>query len=178
MKIRLATEHALLGSLMFGPKHGYEILQFLDSGLGSTWSVGTSQLYTLLKRLERNGLLQSSLKTQESRPSKRVFSLTPAGKNAFLDWLHSTTENVRDLRIEFLAKLFFFHRLSLDGGDKLINAQVRILEKNKESLQQRDETEEDPYKRLVIDFKMATLETWLDWLIEQAEPFIKKVDKG
>jgi len=35
MKDKPATEYALLGSLMSGPRHGYEILQFLETGIGA-----------------------------------------------------------------------------------------------------------------------------------------------
>ncbi|MCP4680759.1 MAG: PadR family transcriptional regulator [Desulfobacterales bacterium] len=173
MKTRLATEYIVLGSLMSGPKHGYEIMQFLDADLGFTWHVSTSQVYTLLKRLEQKGLLNFNLKNQESRPSKRVFSLTSTGEKAFLDWLHSPTENIRDIRIEFLAKLFFFHHLSLKGGDNLINVQIQNLRQLREKMQQDYQVEKDSYNTLVLSFKKATLETWLEWLQKEAIPFIR-----
>jgi len=176
MKAKPFTEYALLGALMSGPKHGYEILLFLNSALESTWHVGTSQLYVLLKRLERDGFLQSSVETQDTRPSKRIFSLTPPGKKAFLEWLRSPTEHVRDLRIEFLAKLFFFNRLSLKEGSELIRAQVQVLKQIRERIEQRQKEEKDPFNKLIFGFKMATIEAWLKWLIKQATPFIKEVD--
>ena len=48
-----------------------------------------------------------------------------AGKKLFLAWLQAPAEHARDLRIEFIAKLFFFHRLSLRGGSELIKAQTQ-----------------------------------------------------
>ncbi len=172
MKTRLATEFIVLGSLMKGPRHGYEIIQFLDTDLGFTWYVSTSQVYTLLKRLEQNGLLSSNMESQKSRPSKRVFSLTTAGKKGFLDWLHSPTENIRDIRIEFLAKLFFFYSLSLKGGDKLIDLQIQSIEKLREKMPREYQVEKDSYNTLVLSFKKATLETWLEWLRKEAVPFM------
>ena len=159
---------------MSGPTHGYEILQFLDSSLGSTWRLSTSQLYALLKRLEKKDIVTSIVETQDTRPAKRVFSLTPVGKKAFLDWLQIPTAHVRDIRIEFLAKLFFFHRLSLKGGGKLIKAQVQILEQIRERILERQESEKDPHNKLVLGFKTVTLEAWHEWLLDQAEPFIRK----
>jgi PadR family transcriptional regulator AphA len=174
MKTKPSTEYALLGALMAGPGHGYEILEFINTALGSAWYVGTSPLYVLLKRLERDGLIYSRIETQETRPSKRVFTLTSEGKKVFLKWLYSPTEHVRELRIEFLAKLFFFHHLSLDGGSGLIKGQVQVLEKIKERIEQRHKKEKDPFKKLVFGFKMTTIEAWLRWLIKQAEPFIRE----
>ncbi len=177
MKTKPATEYALLGAVMNAPRHGYEILQILNSTLGSTWHVGTSQLYALLKKLEARGLLDSCFEAQETRPSKRIFSLTPRGRLAFLDWLHRPAQHVRDVRIEFLAKLFFFRRLSLAGADKLIEAQIRIFLKIGEQLKDRQKKTADPYERLVLAFKTATLEAWHRWLVQEAAPFtIEKQD--
>jgi len=160
---------------MSGPKHGYEIMQFLDTALGSTWHVGTSQLYALLKRLEYEGLVISSLETQEDRPSKRVFSLSQAGRKSFLVWVTCPTENVRDLRVEFMAKLFFFERLRLKGGEQLIDKQLRQMSKSKKKLLKGYETEGDPYHRLVLDFKISTVTAWFEWLNAKAKPFIENV---
>ncbi len=174
MKTNPSTEYVLLGALFSGQKHGYEIMQFLESALESTWRVSTSQLYVLLKRLEREGLLQSNVETQETRPSKRVFSLTPAGKNAFLGWLRSPVEHVRDLRIEFLAKLFFFHHLSLQGGNELVSAQVKALEEIKGRIQKRQDRENDPFNKLVLGIKVMTVESWLQWLRIEATHFMRE----
>lgn len=174
MKDKPATEYALLGALMSGPRHGYEILQFLETGLGPAWRVSTSQLYVLLKRLDKEGLVSSTLKTQDTRPSKRVFSIMPPGERRFLEWLKSPTDHVRDLRIEFLAKLFFFYSLFLPGGNALVDAQIVLLEQVKESLTARRKAEKDDYNRLVYGFKISTLTGWLTWLKKEAILFVKR----
>ena len=174
MKNRLPTEYVLLGALFQGPKHGYEIMNFLDSALQSTWHVSSSQLYVLLKRLESQGLLKCSLKAQKTRPAKRVFSLTPVGRKGFLDWLRSPVEHVRDLRIEFIAKLFFFHRLSVKGGEDLIKIQVESLEGLKKKLRKGRDKENDPFKKTVLGIKLLTIEAWVQWLRKEATPFMRK----
>ena len=175
MKTKPSTEYVLLGALFLGPKHGYEIMQFLESTLQSTWQVSTSQLYALLKRLEHDGLLESNLERQETRPSKRVFSLTSKGKKTFLAWLRIPVEHIRDLRIEFLAKLFFFQSFSLNGGGELIKAQVSSLEDTKEKLQKRNKKESEAFRKLVLEIKLMTIETWQEWLHKKAKPFMRKV---
>jgi DNA-binding PadR family transcriptional regulator len=97
MKDKPATEYALPGALMSGPRHGYEILQFLETGLGPAWRISTSRIYVLLKRLDKEGLVGSTLETQDTRPSRRVFSIMPPGQKRFLEWLKSPTNHVRDL---------------------------------------------------------------------------------
>ena len=174
MKNRLRTEYVLLGALFQGPKHGYEIMHFLDTSLQSAWKVSSSQLYVLLKRLESQGLLKCSLKAQKTRPAKRVFSLTPFGRKGFLDWLRSPVEHVRHLRIEFIAKLFFFYRFSVKGGEDLIKIQIDLLEGLKKKIKKGRDKEDDPFKKLVFEIKIVTIEGWLQWLRKQAAPFIGK----
>ena len=177
MKTKPSTEFVLLGALMDGPKHGYEIRQFMDGSLDSTWFVGTSQLYLLLKKLEETGLLQSRKKQQETRPTKRVFFLTDKGKHIFLNWLNKPIDHMRDFRIEFLAKLFFFDHLSFEGGDNLIDLQVQRFEKLQESINQKIKTENNSYTQLVYGFKLATAKSRIQWLRKQAKPFMEKIHK-
>jgi DNA-binding PadR family transcriptional regulator len=172
MKDKPATEYALFGALMSEPRHGYEILQFLETGLGPAWRVSTSQLYALLKRLDKEGLVNSTLETQDTRPSKRVFSIMPAGRKRFLKWLKSPTGHARDLRIEFLAKLYFFHYLDIQGGKDLVNSQIALLEQFQAILRKKKLAEGDDYKRLVYGFRISTLKGWLDWLKKEAALFL------
>jgi len=172
MKTGPATEYALLGALRGGAKHGYEILQFFEARLGSTWYVSTSQLYVLLKRLEDRGWLQSSVEVQETRPSKRVFSLTPEGMNAFDQWLFFPTEHVRDLRVEFLAKLFFIKELSMRGGEKLVESQADLLVSLKDLLVKKRRGAKGEFQKLVLDARITNIASWIEWMKTRAAAFI------
>lgn len=174
MKVKPSIEYVLLGSLMSGARHGYEIMQFLDSSLDSTWRVGTSQLYILLKRLEQGGQLQSNMETQETRPSKRVFSLTETGRKSFLDWLRIPTTRIRHFRLEFISKLFFFHILTLEGGPELVESQIRVMKRQREKIKKKERDEKDPFKKLVYGFKLGTVESYLQWLSDRGRAFVKK----
>jgi len=174
VKTKPSSEYVLLGTLMSGPRHGYEIMQFTEKSLGETWFVGTSQLYVLLKRLQQQGLVQSTLEHQDARPSKRIFTISPEGKDAFLKWLHEPTRHVRDFRIEFMAKLFFFDQLSIWGGKKLVDAQIELLKNVRLKIKQNQSAEIDPFNRLVYGFKLATVELRMKWLSQKARPFMEQ----
>ena len=178
MKTKPSTEYDLLGALMSGSKHGYEIMQFLGSELDSTWYVSMSQLYTLLKRLEKNRFLKASIQEQSTRPSKRVYSLTPDGERHFMDWLYSPVNHVRDFRIEFVSKLFFFHSLSLSGGTTLINKQVEIMKELKKKMATRLEDVKTPFNRLVLGFKVENAKSLLLWLSSRAKLFMMEAEKN
>jgi PadR family transcriptional regulator AphA len=172
------TEYVILGALMSGSRHGYEIMQFLGSALEATWRVSTSQLYVLLKRLKQEGLLESQPESQESRPSKRVFNLTRAGRKAFLDWLDAPVEHVRDFRMEFLCKMFFFDYLSFPGAKDLVEKQIRVLEELSDQIQRSPTKDEDGFTKLVYGFKARTVEGLLSWLVQEARPFVEEERVG
>ncbi len=172
-----STEYVLLGALFSGPRHGYEIRRILSGALGDTWHVGTSQIYALLKRLERESLVRSRVYPQKTRPSRRVFEITASGKETFLQWLYSPSRHVRDLRLEFLAKLYFFGHFPLKGGRKLFSKQVQVLEDIREGLLRRKEREEDPFAQTVSGFRLSAVNASLEWLRQDVSAYLNAMEK-
>jgi len=106
-----------------------------------------------------------------------IFWIPPCnqrGRWAVASWLRSPVEHVRDLRIEFIAKLFFFQRLSVKGGEDLIKIQIESLEGLKKKFKKERDKEKDPFKKLVFGIKIITIEGWIKWLRKEAMPFIGK----
>ena len=174
MSLKSAAEYVVLGALMSGARHGYEIMQFLGSALDATWRLSTSQLYVLLKRLEEEGYLESFSETQGARPPKRIFDLTGQGRKAFLDWLSTPVEHVRDFRMEFLCKMFFFDSLSLAGAHDLVETQIRALERVLTGIQKRSAKDDSGFMKLVYGFKARNVECLLSWLLEEVRPFFQQ----
>ena len=69
---RLPLEQALLGFLMQGPLHGYDLHRRAEDELGRIWHMGISNVYGALKRLEQADHVESTLSPQESRPPRKV----------------------------------------------------------------------------------------------------------
>jgi PadR family transcriptional regulator AphA len=157
-------EYVILGILMKEDRHGYEIHSLLSSGLGKTWYAGISQVYALLKRLETTEKVVSSIEQQDNRPTKHIYSITPKGREAFLQWVHTPLEMMRDLRLEFLAKLFFINELSLSGSDELIRKQEDIFQKKLHDITQQEERCHEAFERLVLRFRIGQIEAVLSWL--------------
>ncbi|HJQ88530.1 MAG TPA: PadR family transcriptional regulator [Propionibacteriaceae bacterium] len=87
---------ALLSLLHKEPAHGYELKLAIESMFGELWpAVNIGQVYQTLSRLERQGLVQSATVTQESRPDKRVYELTPAGREALRRWVDEVVPAAR-----------------------------------------------------------------------------------
>lgn len=178
MTDKRSTDCILLGVLMTESKHGYEIRQFLDDSLESKWHIGNSQMYMLLKRLEKNRLLKSYLQVQTTRPSRRVYSLTPKGENKFLEWIETPVMHPRNLRTEFIAKLFFIYRLSLSSGHKVIQNQIDALEYLLKKVLQTQSRESRPFERLSLGFRQVTIEAYIRWLKTAASQFVDHIQRG
>jgi DNA-binding PadR family transcriptional regulator len=171
MEGRSLTEYVVLGALIEAPRHGYEIKQFLGSALESTWRVSTSQLYALLRRLTKEGLIRGSLETQKTRPSKRVFTLTGKGEKTFRKWLHTPVAHVRNFRMEFLTKMFFLFHYSMPGARALVDSQIKELETRMEETRRRSQKDGDPFSGLVFQFKIKMMESLCSWLATDARAF-------
>ena len=95
------VEEAILGAILMGAGHGYAIKRELSSGLGPVWRIAPSRLYHALARLEAQGLVRGRTEPQPGRPPRRVFTITPAGEEAFWDWVTAPVRHLRDVRVEF-----------------------------------------------------------------------------
>lgn len=161
----LSPRHAVLGLLMRGPMHGYELYQNYTSELDLIWHAGRSQVYAILKQLDEAGQVEARTERQESRPDRKVYHLTPAGRRAFLDWVHLPVKKIRDVRVLFLAKLYFLRALDLGGGDELIEAQKAVCRERMEGLARAaSHLSADDFGYLVFEFRRRQLEAILGWL--------------
>lgn len=109
LKTPLSTAYALLGFVRHEPLHGYEIYRRLTDTpqLKVVWRMKQSRLYALLSRLEEEGLLQAEREMQDTRPPRKVYHLTAAGAQAFDQWLLEPVTIPREMRLDFMLKLYF-----------------------------------------------------------------------
>jgi DNA-binding PadR family transcriptional regulator len=89
---------ALLGLLVRGPLSGYDIAARLKHGAGPFWHARHSQIYPELARLEADGLLSHERVEQLDRPDKKVYSVTPLGRERLVEWVTSalSPDQIRD----------------------------------------------------------------------------------
>jgi len=169
----LTMEHALLGFLSVRPMHGYELFQTLSSstGLGPVWRLKQSQLYALLAKLEERGYVQATVEPQENRPPRKIFDLTEEGRRALGDWVRTPVARPRELRLDFLAKLYFAQLEGTDATQQLIKGQVgrcqRWLMEHESRLEDLDEDQR--YEKVVWDLRIRQIKAMLEWLAECSE---------
>ena len=100
-----AITPVILGLLAVRPLAGYDIKAIVDRSTRFFWAASYGQIYPELRRLEAEGLVQGEDAPNGGR-QRRVYSLTPAGRQALVEWLLGTTVTI-ELRDESLLRLFF-----------------------------------------------------------------------
>jgi len=156
----------LLALLAKEPAHGYELKSRLEQMFGAAYpSPNIGQVYLTLQRLEKAGLVRSQDVTQATRPNKRVYELTPAGREEVVEWLESASDGPR-VRDDFFMKL----ALGPLTGDVdrlgLINRQRRYFLSQMRALTSlaTDTNESSPIERLLIEGALLHVQADLDWL--------------
>ena len=162
------VEYAALGFLIESPRHGYELRRDLSEGLGALWHVALSQLYSVLHRLVDEGWAEVEVEPQEDRPSRQTYSVTKEGRRAFWRWAHSPVTHPRDLRVVFLAKVYFLRKLRPEGVASLLDAQRGQLAETLGSVKNRGAIASDDVAvgTAACSFRAAQMESALRWLEE------------
>jgi DNA-binding PadR family transcriptional regulator len=170
-----AAELALLGLLHLAPEgsHGYDLSRdFSSDGLpGAILRVEAGMLYHYLKRLEKSGLVSSTIELQDARPARQVYHLTPGGQEVLVQWLQEPVVHTREIRIEFLLKLYFMRRIQPEQVKALIRDQlelsVRMMDELTARFEELQEIEIDIDRKFLQDslsLRMSQTNASIDWL--------------
>lgn len=100
------------------PTYGYKLIEVLYERSGGLHKLETGSIYTLLRRMEHGGLLESEWKhTETPGPDRRVYKVTKRGTEALRTGLESIVKRkpLMDDLTEFYEKHFMETR---EGGEK------------------------------------------------------------
>jgi len=103
----MSLQYALLGFLNYQPMTGYELKQTMDVSTSNFWHARQSQIYTTLKKLEKEGLVVSQVEVQDGRPDRRVYEITDDGRAQLRTWLAEPLTELQPHKELLLLKLFF-----------------------------------------------------------------------
>jgi DNA-binding PadR family transcriptional regulator len=164
----MSVRNALLGLLEQRPRHGYELHDAFEAVVGGeeNWDVRPAQVYATLARLEKRGLIAEEALAQDGGPEKRIYAVTPAGRETLRRWLFEPVKSEHQ-RDEFFLKLM----LSLATGQadpyRVIYIQRASLYQEMHALTAR-RAQADPRRDLahilLLDQAIMHLEADLRWL--------------
>jgi PadR family transcriptional regulator, regulatory protein AphA len=176
---RFPVEYAILGIIAEGPAHGYVLRKRLDAALGPFWNIATSQIYSALHSMADEGLVTVEVQEQAGRPPRNVYLATERGTRALFQWCVAPVRHLRDIRVVFMAKLYFLHHSSSNAVLTLIDAQAALLDRLLARVSQRKDlpTDDKTLAHLAIRFRVRQIRAAIDWL-EECKRWILENEKG
>jgi len=98
------TAYAILGLISKQPASGYDIKKKLNKMSKWYWSESNAQLYPILKRMEAQGCLTSTLDCTSGARQRRIYQITKQGLEKLTTWLRQPVAPPTH-RDEFFLKL-------------------------------------------------------------------------
>jgi PadR family transcriptional regulator AphA len=156
----------ILGLLTQRAMSGYDIKRFLES-LG--WLMGSpsfGMIYPALHALLRDGLVTVEVMSRESKPPRKIYSITEDGEQVLREWLNQPTKANASLRSFImrlsLASSFVPDRLA--GYLKDRRDQVAAQHANLRKMINEMDQGVDHGQRLALDYSIAVADAELAWL--------------
>ncbi len=163
---RISPDYVILGLLAGGTGHGYGLLEhFHESApLGQIWSLSTSQLYSILKRLENRCEIDGREFFPDNAPPRTEYWLTPLGQHRLALWLLDPfpSASTRHIRTEFLSRLFVARRLKEPVEPIIASQRAAVVSRRQQLTGQRAAAHGVLY--LSLDLLVNEMDIILDWL--------------
>jgi PadR family transcriptional regulator, regulatory protein AphA len=166
------TEYAVLGLLGHVQRaiSGYELRKVTETSVGYIWRPSKTQLYVVLLRLLRSGLVTRRKVHQLDRPDKQLYQITEAGRVAIREWL-GRDEDVGDPdRSVLVLKLFFGAQGDRDALVRQLAAfrdsyaaRLATYESKWQSADRHERDVSDEFTRLTLSYGIARARAAVDW---------------
>jgi len=176
--------YALLGLLAREPFSGYELAQKMKAPISFFWHAKHSQIYPELAKLEEQGLVNHERVEQQEHPDKKVYTITPAGRDALRRWVTAPME-VPHIRDELILRAYSLWLADPQEASLLFRTheqrhveqlrryeavQQKIMEEAGALQQQVDSPDFSSYATLAAGISYERLYSeWCRWVAEQLE---------
>ncbi len=164
-------EYVILGFLGAEPRSGYSIITSLESGIYRA-SASTGSIYPVLKRLEKLGLIASTLEVVHEMRPRKVYRLSPDGEVILDEWLRrppTISEVIEEYDIAMHKFLASESRLSreeilawLDGYESVVQVSLSIRTAMDRLTQ--NETQISVHTQLVNQSLILEIQARLAWI--------------
>jgi PadR family transcriptional regulator AphA len=153
-----------LGILTRGDATGYEIKKlFEDDGYQHFVEASFGSIYPALGRLTEEGLVLVREEAQEKRPDRKVYSITPRGRAAFLGALMKPLPEDKH-RSPFVFAMLFSHLLPQAHVTAMLDAYIAQVEGKFGQLNEQRSGPQTAGERFVTGFGHAVYDAILTFL--------------
>jgi len=160
----MSIRNGLLALLEHGPRYGYQLRAEFEATTGGTWPLNIGQVYSTLRRLERDGLVAGTGTDDEGRS---VYEITAAGRSALTDWFTTPIARAERGRDELAIKLAVAVTLpAVDLRDVIQRQRSATLRSLQEftRLKRAADPDGDLAWLLVVDSMIFAAEAEVRWL--------------
>jgi DNA-binding PadR family transcriptional regulator len=144
----------LLGFLSRQPLTGYELKKLFSISFSFFSGVSYGSIYPALKKMEKAGLVTQQLEIQNGAPNRKVYTITPAGREAFIEALKEPFRWEMP-KNTFLIRLFFFAHLPPEERKAAVHSHLESLKETQrqlKSIRPEIEARADFYQRQCFHF--------------------------
>jgi DNA-binding PadR family transcriptional regulator len=174
----MSISHALLALLSEGPKYGLQLREEFEARTGEVWPLNAGQVYTTLRRLERDGLIEpedgdDAAGDDEAR--QKVYRITAAGEQELAGWLRTPPDLAAPPRDELVIKVLVAMRVpGTDVHDVIQAHRCYLVEVMQRWTRLKEyEGEADIGLALAVDAELFRLDSVVRWL-DAADGRIKR----
>ena len=132
----MSLRYVLLALLSKEPNTGYGLARLLQGQLSHLWESRLQQIYSELGKLRAHGLVEAETVILRNRPTKKTYTVMPAGYEALDDWLRLPPSPVRS-KNDLLVKLYCLERIPKDLLVRRLEEQRDRYESDLRELSQR-----------------------------------------
>jgi DNA-binding PadR family transcriptional regulator len=161
----MVQQEVILAMLAKEPSYGYELRARLRQALGPVGEdLNAGQVYVTLTRLEKAGLVTATAEPGQTRPDRKVYELTAAGRQRVGAWLAEVSWPRPDLA-EFHLKLIAAAAAGLADPLAIVDTQRRELLRRLRDAQRAAMAEPDTSDAaLLLEGIVLRLQADLRWL--------------
>ena len=160
----MSVRHALLALLSSGPKYGLQLRDEFEARTGEVWPLNVGQVYTTLRRLERDGLVRSDDDGEEA--PQKGYALTAAGGRELVTWLQAPVDESPPPRDELLIKVLVAAQVpKVDVHDVIQRQRKHLIElMQRYTAVKADAADDEVALAVVVDAQLFRLEAAVRWL--------------
>jgi DNA-binding PadR family transcriptional regulator len=163
-----ASEYAVLGLLRQRPTYGYELKQQLTGGRGlaRVCPVEPAMVYAILKSLSGLELIDGEW-DHSAYPPRAIYSATAEGDAEFQRWLRRPVGRMREVRLDFLVKLYFALDEDPELASDLVDGQIQSCQSYGEEIAlELSQVEPGSFDAIALTSKASAARITREWLIQ------------
>ncbi|MEO1527228.1 MAG: PadR family transcriptional regulator [Planctomycetota bacterium] len=158
----MSIPNSILALLSHTPLHGYGLKTRFEKSTAEAWPLNVGQVYTTLRRLERDGLVKPQ---GEGDAAQQVWKITQAGRKSLSEWFDTpvTAPTRNELAIKILVAVTAERKDVSDIIERQRTATMGLLQKYTQYKKEAYRSKDMPWL-LALDALVLKAEAEIRWL--------------